>query len=165
MAAGNTSAPGGWAAGAGWRFGRASAGARAIEPVTSPFGPGAVPRDEGFNAGGLNSDGDPWPVGFKFNGGWVGTAEAAGRGAAGVRLGRVGGTSRDEVTSASAGALAGTPGGALKEAGWPSARVADVSDSEVSEAMSPFAVSGSALFANLASFVSKMPKSNMLPAN
>jgi hypothetical protein len=56
--------------------------------------------------------------------------------------------------------------GASGNAGWPSARVAGVSDSGASAAMSPFAVSVSGLgAATLVSFVLKISKSKMLLAN
>jgi hypothetical protein len=51
MAAGNPSTDSGCAAWAGGRFERESAGVRAIEPVTSLFGAGAVSGDGALNAG------------------------------------------------------------------------------------------------------------------
>ncbi len=103
MAAGNPSAVVGCAAGC---VGRASAGARAIEPVTSLFCPGAPPRSGGFKIGEIKRGDEACAVGLGFKGVWIGAAAAAG-GVAGVKPGSVDGASSDAVTLVSAaGAVA-----------------------------------------------------------
>src|SRR5262249_28220484 len=137
------------------RFERESAGVRAIDPVTSPFAAGAIPKGVKFGRiVGRFDVKEGWSAGFKIEGAW---GAAAGGGAAGVELGRAGGARSEAVRSISAGAARG--------AGWVSTGAVDVSDSVTPAAISLFVASVSKPAASLASRVSKSRKSNVLLAN
>src|SRR5262245_28766743 len=153
MEAGRPSVVGCDAGGVGWRLGRASAGGRATDPVTSFFCP--LPRDGGLSNGGINARDEPSGVSNGFNGDETPAFPAFAAGGAGVKLGNVGGASNVAVASTSV----------ARDASVLPRGITGVVSFSAFRATSPLRASGSKSPASLASFDSKIPKSKKLSIN